>query len=732
MARQPLRRVIVIATVFVLSILFGGAAGMLAGYLRSAPSLDQIVFDQELTSYIYDIQGRQIASLYRENRIPVSLAAMPQHLRDAIVAIEDSRFYEHHGFDVRALARAAVADIRRLFGQAGFLQGGSTITQQLAKNAFLSHERTLSRKLQELLWAIQIERKYSKSEILETYLNEIYLGPGVYGVEAASRYYFGKSVEQLTLPEAALIAGLAQNAGLHSPYRDEEAARRRRNTVLMRMEELGYITPAEGETARNAPIVVTDSRPARNLAPDFVSYVISQLLELEGIDVNTIYAGGLRVYTTLDLDMQIAAQETIESAFGDETGVLARVTRTDANGLHQPQVALVALDPKTGHIKAMIGGRDGDQFNRAVQAVRQPGSAIKPFIFTAAIDNGMTTATIEFDEPFEWEDPRTGDVWRPQNFTRRFSGPMTLRQALEESINMITIRLLEDVGPRQVLDYGRRMGINTFVTSGTTNDVNLALALGGITRGVRPIEIAQAYGVLANQGVRADTMAILRVEGPDGRVLYDFDTRSEVVLSDVTSYIMTDMLRGVIERGTGRRANIGRPAAGKTGTTQDFVDAWFVGYTPDLVASVWIGNDLPSPMSIDGVNVGSGEAATIWGNFMRAAHAELPPRDFSKPTTGLVENVPIDVKTGLLVDSFCVLVPRSEVRREIFAQGTEPTTVSPRCRNPFWTPEMLRVQDGVDSDQLDEAEAPSEPTEERQEEEPREGLPNPFRFNFQF
>lgn len=658
---------------------------MLAGYLRSAPTLDEIVFDQELTSYVYDIQGRQIAALYRENRIPVALSDMPRHMREAIIAIEDDRFYDHHGFDIRALVRAAVADVRRMLGQGGYLQGGSTITQQLAKVSFLSHERTLSRKLQELLWAIQIERKYSKSEILETYLNEIYLGPGIYGVEAASRYYFGKSVQQLTLPEAALLAGLNQNAGLHSPFRDEEAATRRRNTVLMRMEELGYITAAESEAARAAPIVLADSRPVRNLAPYFVNYVIGQLLEIDGIDVNTIYAGGLQVHTTLDLDMQRAAQDAVDSAFAEEGSLLARVTTADGNGLHQPQAALIALDPKTGHIKAMIGGRDNDQFNRAVQARRQPGSAIKPFIFTAAIDSGLTPATIKVDEPVE-HDVVTGESW-PQNFTRRYSGPMPLRQGLEESINAIAVKLLhEDVEPRQVIDYGQRMGITTFRTDGRINDVNLALALGGISDGVRPIEIAQAYGVLANQGVRADTMAILRVVDADGRVLHDFDTKEQVVLSEVTSYIMTDMLRGVIERGTGRRANIGRPAAGKTGTTDQFFDAWFVGYTPDLVAAVWIGKDNPAPMTVGGVNVGSGEAAGIWGNFMRVAHAGRPARDFAKPATGLVDNVLIDVQTGLLADESCVTIPRADMRREIFAKGTEPTEMSPRCTNPFWSP----------------------------------------------
>ncbi|MBO8142838.1 MAG: penicillin-binding protein 1A [Firmicutes bacterium] len=687
MARRSLRFSL-IATVFTFSILLGGAAGMVAGYLRTAPTLDQVVFEQELTTYVYDIEGRVIARLYRENRIPVRLEQIPRHLRDAIVAIEDSRFYEHFGVDLRAIGRAFVADIRRMFGEDGYLQGGSTITQQLAKNAFLSHERTLARKLQEVLWAIQIERKYSKAEILETYLNEIYLGPGVYGVEAASQYYFGKSARDLTLAESALLAGLTRNPGLYSPFRDPEAAMQRRNVVLARMEELGMITPTEARQAQEEPIRLAESRPPRNQAPYFVNYVIQRLLELDGIDANAVYAGGLHVYTTLDLDMQRAAEEAIRQAFADPSGLLARASVTDANGLDQPQVALIALDPQNGHIRAMVGGRNGDEFNRAVQAQRQPGSAIKPFIYAAALDRGLTPATVRVDEPFEWTDPATGEVWAPQNYSRTFSGPITLRQALEDSVNIVAIKLLyEDVPVREVIDYAARMGISTLKTTGSRNDVNLAFALGGLTNGVRPIEMAQAYAVLANQGIRTEPMAILRVVGPDGTVLHEFRPRQEVVLSEVTSYILTDMLRGVIERGTGRRANIGRPAAGKTGTTQDFIDAWFVGYTPDLVAAVWIGHDRPTPMVTPFGRIGSGEAAAVWARFMQAALAGVPVRDFPKPAEGLVENVPVDTRTGLLARPTCLFIPREDIRYEIFAAGTEPTELSPRCYNPFWSPD---------------------------------------------
>lgn len=684
---RPALRVSVLITVFVVSILVGGVAGMVAGYLRTAPTLDQVVFDQEQTTYIYDVHGRVIARLYRENRIPVRLEQIPRYVGDAFIAIEDSRFYEHFGVDVRAILRAVVADVRRWLGDDGYLQGGSTITQQLAKNAFLSHERTLSRKLQEALWAIQIERKYSKAEILETYLNEIYLGPGVYGVEAAAQYYFGKSVQELTLAEGALLAGLTQNPGLYSPFRDPEAAERRRNTVLFRMEELGLITPAEALAARSEPIVVAESQLPRNLAPYFVNYVIQRLLELDGIDYNAVYAGGLHVHTTLDLDVQRAAQEAIQQAFSEPTSLLARVTVTDANGLQQPQVSLIAIEPHTGHIRAMIGGRGGDEFNRAVQARRQPGSAIKPFIYAAAINAGLTPATVRVDEPFRWTNPVTGEVWEPQNFSRNFLGPITLRRALEESINIIAVKLLhEDVPVREVIDMATRMGISTLQTSGARNDVNLAFALGGLTNGVRPIDMAQAYGVLANQGIRTEPMAITRVLGSDGTVLHEFRPRQEVVLSEVTSYVVTDMLRGVIERGTGRRANIGRPAAGKTGTTQDNQDAWFVGFTPELVAAVWIGHDNPTPMESPYGRVGSGEAAAIWARFMQSALAGRPVQDFPKPAEGLVEDVLIDTGTGLLAHTTCLFIPRAEMRYETFVAGTEPTELSPRCYNPFWSP----------------------------------------------
>lgn len=670
MAKPPsrLRAFLWLVMVFFVSVFIGGVAGAVAGYLKSAPALEDVIFNPELTTYIYDREGRPIARFFREHRIPVRLEDIPWTLRAAVIAVEDHRFYEHRGLDFIGIARALWVDLRGTGG----LQGASTITQQLARNAFLTHDRTIARKLQEVLWAIQIERKYTKDEILETYLNEVYFGHGAYGVEAASRVYFGKSVRELDLAESALIAGLLRGPGYYSPRRDMEAALRRRAIVLNRMVEVGYITEEEARQAREQPIILGEDNQPRNVAPHFVSYVLRELLDLYGDEM--VYGGGLHVYTTLDLDLQAKAEAALESS-----PFLNAVT-TVSGDLRQPQAALISIDPRDGSILAMVGGRDRDHFNRAVQALRQPGSAFKPFVYVAAIEKGLTPATVRVDEPFRWEDPHTGSVWEPRNYSRTFLGPVTLRTALEQSINVIAVRLLhEDVSVRDVIRYARRLGITTLVEQGARNDLNLALSLGGLTRGVRLIEMAQAFGVFANQGIRVQTRAITRVLGPDGRVIDEFRPIEEAVLSEQTAYIMTDMLRGVIERGTGRRAQIGRPAAGKTGTSQDFTNAWFVGYTPEMVTAVWIGNDLQSePMTYPGYgNIGSALPAEIWGRYMRAALEGRPVTNFAKPS-GLVEGISIDTLTGLRVSDNCN-IPLSQIRQEVFIAGTEPLETSPRC-----------------------------------------------------
>ena len=666
-----LRRTIAFALAVMVASALGAMTGAVAALVRGAPGLEELRFDPRMTTFLFDRKGRVIRKLYVEHRIPVSIDEIPRVMQEAIIAVEDANFEKHRGFDPLAILRAAWVDLRH----GSVVQGGSTITQQLAKNAFLTHERTLARKVKEVIWAVQLERRYSKEEILEAYLNEIYFGEGAYGVEAAAQTYFGKSARDLTLAEAALLAGLVRSPTGYNPFRYPDRARARRNYVLDRMVEVGYISPRRAEEAKAQPLGVVRRERPREQARYFVDYVVQQLLERYGKEM--VYGGGLRVYTSLDLDMQQAAEQALQRALEN------RVLKTDEQGLRQPQGAIVALDPQTGDILAMVGGRGdaNDFYNRAVLAVRQPGSAMKPFIWAAAMDAGWTPATILVDQPREYTLPN-GEIWRPENYDGEFKGPMTLREALEQSRNLVAIQLLEQVGPATAIRYARQMGITTLLERGEPNDLHLALALGGLTRGVRPLELAAAYGVLASGGVYSRPRAILQVEDAQGRVLDRFPPQQKVVLSEVTAYLVTDMLRGVIESpdGTGRRARIvGRPAAGKTGTTQNNTDVWFVGYTPDLVAAVWVGNDIPEPLQFGSVTLGSGFAAQIWGEFAREALREVPPRDFPEPP-GIVR-VRIDVKNGLLVDAGCA-IPAAETREEVFKAGTEPKEVSPRCRRP--------------------------------------------------
>ncbi len=663
MARSKPRRIMLFMFVIVVSIVLGGTFGVLTAYFRTTPDLADVRIHQNFTTHIFDVNGRLITDLFREHRVPVSIHDVPQHVRQAVIAIEDDRFYEHHGVNFYAFGRAIIVNLR----EQRFAQGGGTITMQLARNVFLTQDKTIVRKLEEFLWAWQIERKYSKEEILEAYLNEVHVGHGANGVEAAAQLYFGRSVNQLTLSEAAMIAGVIRWPVRYSPFNNPDIAVERRDFVLSRMQELGYITPQEAQQARAEELNLATRTGRVVNAPYFVDYIISELTPVFGED--RIFGGGLRIHTTLDLDMQKAAEEHLVN--GLPRG------GTDANGLLQPQGALITLDPRSGQIRSMVGGRGDDKFNRAVQALRSPGSAIKIFPYTAAIDKGITAADVYVDEPTEFV-LSTGQRWSPQNYSGNFLGTMTIREAVERSNNIIAVKVVQELGYQTILDYGKRMGISTFVEQGRTNDLGLSpLALGGLTRGISPLELAAAYGILANQGIYVKPTAVLRVEDAFGNVLYRHQPQQTVVLNETTAYLMTDMLRGVIERGTGTNARIGRPAAGKTGTHQNYQDAWFVGYTPELVTAVWFGADIQERMVYSGVRYGSWNAATIWGHYMREVTRDLPASDFAKPD-GLVENVSIDIKTGLLVPNNCNL-PQDEVRLETFIRGTEPTAYSPRC-----------------------------------------------------
>lgn len=668
MFRRPWR-IVLILFLFIMALGVGAVVGVVAAFLRTAPTLDEVTFNPEMTTYIYDVHGREIARLHRgENRIPVPLSKVPQMVQDAFIAIEDHKFYEHHGIYFRGLLRSLLVNIRA----GSFEQGGGTITGLLARNAFLSHEKTITRKIKEWVWTIQIERKYSKEEILETFLNEIYFGHSAYGVEAAAQTYFGKSISEVTLPEAAFLAGVINGPGYFSPHYDMEAAVRRRNIVLNRMAELGYITQEEAEEAKATPLEVIELQPRRREASYFVEYILQTYL-IPKFGDQQVYAGGLRVYTTLDLDLQRAAEQAVISLLPAGT--------PDAKGLHQPQAALVSLDPQTGHILAMVGGRGEDQFNRATSAVRQPGSAIKPFVFALALEQrDITPATVFVDEPVEIP-LVTGEVYKPSNFGNVYRGPLTVREALERSVNVVAVQVLLslDGTMKRAVEFMKELGISTLVESGRVNDMVPALALGGLTRGVTPLEMAAAYATFANNGIYVEPIGVLRVEAYDGTVLDEPRPERRVVLSEEASYLINDMLRGVIEapHGTGRAAaDLGRPAAGKTGTSQGDTNAWFVGYTPDLVTSVWIGNDQQSQP----LDFGSRRAVEIWAEFMAQALADRPPRWFERPP-GVVQ-MRIDTITGLRVPDGCVYVPPGETRVELFIEGTEPMSVSPRCFGP--------------------------------------------------
>ncbi len=600
-------KLIMITLVVFIVLTTGAGLGFLTASIQTMPNLSQEM-RPAASSQFFDIQGRLITTTQSvENRLPISIKKVPKNLQNAFVAAEDARFYQHIGIDPRGILRAVWTNITNR----GVTEGGSTITQQLAKNALLTQERTLKRKFQEAVLAIQIERQYSKREILEMYLNQIYFGQGAYGVQSAALTYFGKNAEDLNLAECALLAGIPKSPNYYSPYNNLKAAKERQSTVLDQMVRYGYIAQATANKAKNTKLNLSSGQSQYLSTSYFIDYVTQLLINTYGADA--VYKDGLRIYTTLDLDMQKAAEQAMKEL---------PTTHTDKNKNKQPQGALVAVDPRTGFIKAMIGGRGTDQFNRAVLAERQPGSAFKPFVYLAALESGMTPATIMEDSKVTFKD------WSPQNYDNKFHGKVSLRTALEQSLNVIAVKITHQIGPDKPLYFAQQMGISSLVLRGSVNDRNLAMSLGGLTRGVTPLEMASAYGVLANRGIHAKPLAIIKVIDRSGKVLENNVPREKVAINERTGYVLVDMMRGVIAKGTGANANINRPAAGKTGTTSDYKDAWFVGFTPDLSTAVWIGND--NGDSLDEIT-GGAEPAIIWRIFMQKALANKPPSEFYRP-----------------------------------------------------------------------------------------------------
>jgi penicillin-binding protein 1A len=654
--------------VFALFLCAGAVFGVARWMERDLPPLERLqAYRPALKSSVYAADGRLIFEFFRENRTQLPLSEMPQVLTQATIATEDKRFYEHWGIDLWGVMRAVATNLIRR----DRIQGASTITQQLARNMFLTHERTWQRKIREALLAMRIERVHTKQEILELYLNQIYFGDGSYGVGSAARNYFAKEPKDLALHEAALLAGLPNNPARYSPRRHPEAAKVRRNHVLKRMYEERHITAAEYRQASAAPLGVTPDRYVANHAPYFIEMVRQYMDERYGS--NLLFEGGLRIYTTLDADLQLAAEEALErqmaalekrNAYKETRAKYEPPRDADAAPTATPYIqgSVVAMNPTNGYLLALVGGRDytHSPFNRAVQAQRQPGSAFKPFIYVAAVDNGFLPTDVVVDAPISFPEV-DGTIWAPQNYDRTFSGPVTLRYALQKSINIPAIKMLRRLGVSQVASYARRMGIRSPIGQ------NLSLALG--TSEVNLLELTSAYGVLANEGIRNEPLFILKVEDHEGNVLETNSPHPVDVLSAETVSVATNMLASALDHGTGwpaRAQGLTAPAAGKTGTTDEYTDAWFVGYTPSLVVGVWVGFDQKRKMG--GSMTGAVAALPTWTDIMKSWTANRPPESF--PATAGTVTREVCVATGLMASDAC-----PNVTTEVFNEGAEPRTL---------------------------------------------------------
>lgn len=755
------------SVVFIFFAVAAGIGGFFA-YKKLAADLPDIsalrVYKPSQVSQLYDDKGDLAAEFYVEKRIVVTLDSIPERLVHATIAVEDAHFFEHHGLDIEGMARAMVANLR-----AGrVVQGGSSITQQVAKALLLSPERTLKRKVKEAVLSVMIDRVYSKYEILEIYLNHIYYGHGAYGVEAAAQMYFGKHMAELTLAESAMLAGLPKAPNNYSPVRFPDKAKARREHVLNRMLAVGYIDQQQYDEAVKEPFNLAEQQKPVNRAQWFAEHVRRYLEKKYGAEL--LYQGGLRIDTTLDLSAQAAADEAMRwgleqddqrlgyrGPFGhlnleanekpnwaklnpkkDENGyevklyqpggvmrgvvtavekgkvavafetgggiipldkmnwahkvnvnrdsmyapkiedarkvlkrgdiVEVRLLDTAKNGayplaLHQTpgvQGALILMDTKTGYVRAMVGGYDAEstKFNRAVQSLRQPGSSFKPVIYSAAFESGITPATVIEDAPVTVDPALTGfKEWKPMNFEEKFFGPTTIREAVTFSRNIVTIKVLMQIGVTKVVEQARKLGIESPL------DPILSLALGSSP--VTVLEMARAYATLADHGLRPEPMFIKQVTDSDGKVLEKNEPKTEQTITPAIAFLMANVMKNVVREGTAKAVSaMGRPIAGKTGTTNNFADAWFNGFTPDLVCTVWVGRDNNEP--IGRKETGGRAAIPIWMRFMEKVLKDQPVTDFSPPEGIMFAR--IDKKTGLLTDS-----TGEDSLFEAFIDGTQPT-----------------------------------------------------------
>jgi penicillin-binding protein 1A len=650
-------------TVAVFLILFLATAGSAVTYrlmTMDLPGIDALKdYRPSIASRVLDENDLLIDEFFLEDRKMINIADVPKIVQYAFVAAEDSRFYKHRGVDLLSIFRAMFKNV-----EAGkIVQGGSTITQQVAKLMYLTPERKYVRKLKEAILSYRIDKYLTKDEILHLYLNQIYLGHGTYGIESASIGYFGKSARDLTLPEAALLAGLPKAPTTYSPFLNFNRAKQRQIYVLTRMQEEGFISKDQMTKAAAAPLSLRPMKPKDKVAAYFVEHVRRYVQEKYGADV--LYKEGLTIYTTLNLPAQTAARDAVMRGLSE-----MEARNKYAKGLVQG--ALYCMDVQTGAIRALVGGRDfaKSEFNRAIQSRRQPGSAFKPLIYTAAFDKGMNPSTRFVDSPIIFEDPSQPDgLWKPKNFDEKFLGPITMRTALVQSRNVVTVKILQEIGVDYAISYAANLGIESPLAA------NLSLALG--SAGVTLQEMVRAYGVLANGGKKVSPYFIRKIVDRTGNVFEETKPQSEQVIDPRIAFMTTYIMQDVVESGTGRRVkSIGRPVAGKTGTTNDVRDAWFIGFSPSLITGVWVGFD--QEKSLGGHEVGGRAAAPIWLYFMEKALQGKPAEGFNAPA-GIVF-IRVDSKTGrpapgagpgTIAECFLDSAPPREEGNEMFGEREE-------------------------------------------------------------
>ena len=633
----------------ILGIIGGVLLGALAAFIHDLPQIRSLEsFQPSAVTRIYSADQVLLAELFVEKRDPVTIDEVPEVLKLALITTEDQNFFKHSGIDLKGIARAIIRDIQAR----AFVEGASTITQQLAKTLFLTPRKTLVRKVKEALLAFQLERRYTKDEILELYLNQIYLGSGAYGVESASRIFFGKSVKDLTLAESAMIAALPKAPSRFSPLIDPELARKRRDIVLKQMYRSGIIKEEEFQQALTEPVMTENPGQASIKAPYFIDYVKKTLESTVGSTM--IYKGGLSVFTTLSLTLQQAAEEAVLN------GLVSLEGRMRKNGIDSPypQAALITLDSQSGNILAMVGGRDyyTSQYNRATVARRQSGSAFKPIVYALAIEQGFSQRKLLRDAPVIFKGGIDGRDWQPENFSKTYQGEMTLRKALTFSKNIPAVRLTEILGPSSAVRFAHTLGITSPLQA------NLSLPLG--TSEMTLLELTAAYSVFPNKGEWIKPFGVTEIQDRKGRIIWHHKPTKKQVISRVSAALMTDILAGVIKEGTGRKARIlQRPVAGKTGTTDAYIDALFVGFSPSFVTGVWVGQDMQ--VSLGNLETGARAALPIWIEFMRAAIAKKSFQYFDIPDN--VVKAWMDPSTG---KKTAANAPGAV--EALFVRGTEP------------------------------------------------------------